>query len=497
MVPAGRGTLSGTFNMKVLAWCMGSGSHRQLPGLASSSLQVTDAFFVAVYTTELLLKLYVDPIAYWKSGYDILGAAILLVAFLPHILPVDTATCTRPEGTTRGLSPSLSPSACSSSSSTAAGCTALWMHARELVQKWSREAVTCHIPSPASQPSSRLSISLTYGARICFFFCRFFTETLGQTVQTVTDALILLFLLMFVFAILGHGWYGDPKTGDIENCGSLKAAVFTLFSLVTVDGWTDLQRGMDHYGFTSSHVFIVVFILLGNFIFFNTLIALVITKTQVMRALCIERACMRERVRACLPLALLQRTPAWSQGQGLLGVLGEYAVSGARGLTRIPVVWHQQDLSQKYGQDCKAAKAAAAWAKKQKILKKQGKNVSNQVMLEQHKITQGEDFSELLDDIKKTLRHSDIIIMEGFCFTIPFIDLYLLFLDRQDDTLNSMPGREARAHPRFMGAVGLEDVFAPKFGRLRHHYYEHTGILRGIVEVMKEKSLPDHEKMKS
>lgn len=29
----------------------------------------------------------------------------------------------------------------------------------------------------------------------------------------------------------------------------------------------------------------------------------------------------------------------------------------------------------------------------------------------------------------------------------------------------SMPGREARAHPRFMGAVGLEDVFAPKFGR--------------------------------
>ncbi|KAK4814786.1 hypothetical protein QYF61_027231 [Mycteria americana] len=135
-------------------------------------VRVTDAFFVAVYTTELLLKLYVDPIAYWKSGYDIL-------------------------------------------------------------------------------------------------------ETLGQTVQTVTDALILLFLLMFVFAILGHGWYGDPKTGDIENCGSLKAAVFTLFSLVT------------------------------------------------------------------------------------------------------------QDLSQKYGQDCKAAKAAAAWAKKQKILKKQGKNVSNQVMLEQ------------------------------------------------------------------------------------------------------------------
>lgn len=58
-------------------------------------------------------------------------------------------------------------------------------------------------------------------------------------------------------------------------------------------------------------------------------------------------------------------------------------MSGARGLTRIPVVWHWQDLTQKYEQDCKAAKAAAVWAKKQKILEKEGKNVSNQVTLEQ------------------------------------------------------------------------------------------------------------------
>lgn len=53
----------------------------------------------------------------------------------------------------------------------------------------------------------------------------------------------------------------------------------------------------------------------------------------------------------------------------------------------------------------------------------------------QHKTSQGEDFSELLDDIKKTLCHFDII-MEGFYFTTPFIDLYLPFLDLQNDTLN-------------------------------------------------------------
>ncbi|XP_075623018.1 cation channel sperm-associated protein 3 [Balearica regulorum gibbericeps] len=341
--------------------------------------EVADVFFIAVYTTKLLLKLYVAPIAYWKTGYNILDATILLLTFIPHVLPVDITTCTHLEGTNQ------------------------------------------RSPDPP--------------------------QTLGQMVQTVMYALILLFLLTFVFAGLGHGWYGDPKTGDTENWGSLKAALFTLFSLITestVDGWTDLQCEMDHYGFTSSHVFIVVFILLGNFIFFNMLIALVITKTQVMRAVCIECACVCECVWLC-------------------------------------------DLTQKYEQDCKAVKKAAVWAKKQKILKKQGKNVSDLVTLEQgdspkcHLLLansvfflglfftaqnhSGEDFGEPLDDIKKTLCHSDIIIMESFYFTIPFIDLYLPFLDLWDDTLN----------------------------RLQHRYYERTGI--SLDHGSHERKI--HEKMKS
>uniref|UniRef100_A0A8C0BTL5 Ion transport domain-containing protein n=1 Tax=Buteo japonicus TaxID=224669 RepID=A0A8C0BTL5_9AVES len=264
-------------------------------------------------TTELLLKLYADPITCWKSGSNISDAAVLLIAFLPHVLP--------------------------------------------------------HLPH----------LEITH----LFFLLHVFTETLGQTVQTVMYALILLLLLMFVFAILGHGWYGDPKTGDAESWGSLKAALFMLVNLVTVStaAFSSLSQANDKVQilewFTSSHVFIVMFILLGNFIIFNKLIALLITRAQVIRTLCIECA--------------------------------------------------------------------------------------------GRKITRGEDFSELLDDIKKTLRHSNVIITEGLCFTVPFIDLYLPFLDLQDDTLN----------------------------RLQHHYYEHTGILREIVEVMKEKSLPDHEKIKS
>jgi len=93
----------------------------------------------------------------------------------------------------------------------------------------------------------------------------------------------------------------------------------------------------------------------------------------------------------------------------------------------------------------------------------------------QHKITQGEDFGGLLDDIKKALCRSDIMIMEGFCFTIPFIDLCLPLLDLQDDTLNrsvtveqettrEMPNYKNRCPfdilDCFLGANGHLEVFS-------------------------------------
>ena len=103
-----------------------------------------------------------------------------------------------------------------------------------------------------------------------------------------------------------------------------------------VDGWTDLQCEMDHYGFTSSHVFIVVFILLGNFVFFNMLIALVITKTQVMRALCIECACVCEHVWLCVSVRATSQQAL--VGKLVLGSLQELASGAARNIldTEVP-----------------------------------------------------------------------------------------------------------------------------------------------------------------
>lgn len=57
---------------------------------------------------------------------------------------------------------------------------------------------------------------------------------MGQTVYTVASVLTLLFVLMYIFAILGFCLFGVVERGDLNNWGNLASAFFTLFSLATV-----------------------------------------------------------------------------------------------------------------------------------------------------------------------------------------------------------------------------------------------------------------------
>lgn len=48
--------------------------------------QVSDLAFLAVFTTEFLLDLYLDPINYWKDGYKRFDFVVLIIAYLPYII---------------------------------------------------------------------------------------------------------------------------------------------------------------------------------------------------------------------------------------------------------------------------------------------------------------------------------------------------------------------------------------------------------------------------
>ncbi|XP_062826425.1 cation channel sperm-associated protein 3 isoform X3 [Anolis carolinensis] len=241
-------------------------------------LEVTDLIILAVYTTEFLMSVYLDPVKYWQDGYKRFDFIVLLIAYLPH-----TIDRNNPE-----------------------------THQTATLLKGFQALRVLKL------------IYYSPGMRILM-------AALRQTVKNVIYVLVLLFLLMLIFAILGHGLYGDPTYGDYKNWGTLAAAFFTLFSLVTVDGWTDLQDELDDLHFVSSRTFTIVFILLGFFVFFNMFIAVVIMDIQ--------------------------------------------------------------------------------------------------------KTTEYQTFDEMVEEFKKTLLHTDPVILEDFCCSLPFIDLYLLSLDRQDATI--------------------------------------------------------------
>ncbi|XP_061469386.1 cation channel sperm-associated protein 3 [Rhineura floridana] len=281
-------------------------------------LEVADLIILAIYTSEFLMDLYLDPINYWKDGYKRFDAAVLFIAYLPY-----TIDRTNPQ-----------------------------MHHTATMLKGFQVL--------------RVLKLIYYSPGMTILMA-----ALGQTAKNVIYVLVLLFLLMFIFAILGHGLYGDPERGDAHNWGTLAAAFFTLFSLVTVDGWTDLQDELDDKKFVTSRTFTIVFILLGFFVFFNMFIGVVIIDIQ--------------------------------------------------------------ESTEQYEQKLRAQRRAALIAKKQAILRRQQEEINE--LLSQQRSTEYKTFDEMVESFKKTLLHSDPVILEDFCCSLPFIDLYLTSLDRQDVTV--------------------------------------------------------------
>ncbi|XP_031664342.1 cation channel sperm-associated protein 3 isoform X2 [Oncorhynchus kisutch] len=189
---------------------------------------IADEFFMAIYTMEFLMKVYVNPGVYWKNGYNVFDAIILVISFVPMF---------------------------------ADGGDSSAMGTMRIVRAFRSLRVL-------------KTVSFIRGLQAL-------VVALFKTMKSVVYVLGLMFLLMFIFAIIGYYYFGDPNTGDPENWGDLGCALFTLFSLVTVDGWTDLQQNLDDLGMNSSRIFTIVFILIGYFIFFNMFIGVVIMEIQV------------------------------------------------------------------------------------------------------------------------------------------------------------------------------------------------------------------------
>ncbi|KAM5168991.1 cation channel sperm-associated protein 3 [Callospermophilus lateralis] len=282
--------------------------------------EISEIIFVSICTSEFAMKVYVDPIDYWKDGYNMLDVFILIIIFIPYLL-----------------------------------------------RKIKGKHYPYHNIAEGIQ-SLRILKLIPYSRGI-----RTLIIAVGQTVYTVASVLTLLFVLMYIFAILGFCLFGIVENGDLNNWGNLAVSFFTLFSLATVDGWTNLQEQLDMRNFTLSRVFTIAFILLASFIFLNMFV----------------------------------------------GVM----------------IMHTEDSIKKFERELMLERQVTLMEEKQVILKRQQEEV-DRLMKTQSNV--GKSFSELVEDFKKTLRHTDPMVLDDFGTSLPFIDVYLSTLDNQDNTVNKL-----------------------------------------------------------
>ncbi|XP_068390538.1 cation channel sperm-associated protein 3 [Eschrichtius robustus] len=280
--------------------------------------EVSELIFVSIYSSEFCMKLYVDPINYWKDGYNLLDVIIIIIIFIPYSL--------------RKIKGKHYP----------------YLNIADGVQ------------------SLRILKLITYSRGI-----RTLITAVGQTAYTVASVLILLFVLMYIFAVLGFCLFGVPERADLNNWGNLALAFFTLFSLATVDGWTDLQQQLDARNFILSRSFTIIFILLASFVFLSMFVGVMII--------------------------------------------------------------HTEDSVKKFERELMLERHMTLMEEKHVILKRQQEEVSK--LMQTQKNVDHKSFTELVEKFKKTLRHTDPMVLDDFGTSLPFIDVYLSTLDNQDATI--------------------------------------------------------------
>ncbi|KAG2457874.1 CTSR3 protein, partial [Polypterus senegalus] len=191
--------------------------------------ELMDDLFVSVFFFEFFIKLYVRPFDYWKSPSHILDFILLVMALMTELVPE------------------------SDNDSTTSSVLKMLRTARTL--------------------KTLKLISYIEGLKAL-------SKAMVRMMKNVVSAIALLFMWMFVFAMLGSHFFGDEEDGDLENWGTFALAMFTLFSLVTVDGWTDVSDRLVEFQFEYSYWFVITFVVIAYFLLFSMFVAVVIMEIQ-------------------------------------------------------------------------------------------------------------------------------------------------------------------------------------------------------------------------
>ena len=104
-------------------------------------------------------------------------------------------------------------------------------------------------------------------------------DMLMGAIPSIIDIVILMFIIFYIYAILGNFLFESAPSGLWTN---FLVSMLTLFRILTFEDWTDVMyEGMEIYPW--SWVYFVSFIIIAAFVFFNLFVAVIIGEMENLR----------------------------------------------------------------------------------------------------------------------------------------------------------------------------------------------------------------------
>jgi voltage-gated sodium channel len=180
-------------------------------------LIVFDRLVLAIFVVELLLKLAVYRAGFFRSGWNLFDAAIIIIALLPATGPLTVLRALRVLRVLRLVS--------------------LLPQMRRVV------------------------------------------EALGHALPGMGSIVMLMGVLFFVSAVVATRLFGEAHPATF---GTLGDSLFTLFTVMTLEGWADVAREVQATH-PQAYLFFVPFIVISVFAVLNLFIAVLTNSMQEMQ----------------------------------------------------------------------------------------------------------------------------------------------------------------------------------------------------------------------
>jgi cation channel sperm-associated protein 1 len=199
---------------------------------AGWQLSLIDTIFFSVYLFELFLKLYVWRIRYFKSGWNIFDVIIVVASSVDLLV-------------------TLVVSQVNTFDTKALAVLRIFRVVRAL-------------------RALRVLRTIRFLRHL-----QIMVTTLLKSIPALGSIVMLIGLVLYIFAIVGKGLYGNV---DPDRFGNIGRASFTLFQLITLDDWFYMFSDVANVHPSSQHIllFLFIFIVLETFIFINLFIAVIV-----------------------------------------------------------------------------------------------------------------------------------------------------------------------------------------------------------------------------